>query len=175
MKLEEASITVIVQQRISDVTRSEQEARDNATALRSELQTELILAQLNEASNAQLNMALGRAEHTAFQESQEFRNESAVALQYKNAATSLDVQDSSLRAMSAGLDSNHTGPDAEYVARDVLAALRPDQEQIARDQRRIEEQLSQIVVFTQRERERERDQIRLTKECLCYRSAQNEI
>ena len=69
MKLEEASMTVLVQQRVSDVTRSEQEARDNVTALRSELHTELTLAQLNEASNAQLNMALDRAEHTAYQES----------------------------------------------------------------------------------------------------------
>ena len=146
MKLEEASMTVLVQQRVADVTRSEQEARDNVTALRSDLRDELTIANLSEASNSKLNMALDRAEHTAYQESQEFRNESAVALQNKNAVVSLDVQNFSLRAMSAGLDSNPTGPEAEQVARDVLAALKPDQEQIVRDQRRIHEQLSQILV-----------------------------
>ena len=41
MKLEEASMTFLVQQRVADVTRSEQEARDNVTALRSELHDEL--------------------------------------------------------------------------------------------------------------------------------------
>ena len=157
MKLEEASMTVLVQKRFSDVTRSEHEARDNAIALRSELQTELTLAQLNEASNAQLNMALDRSEHTAFQESQEIRNESAVALQYKNAVVFLDVQNSSMRAMSVGLDSNPTGPEADQVARDVLAALKPDQEQIVRDQRRIHEQLSQIVVSQKAISESQRD------------------
>ena len=122
-KSEEASMTVLVQQRVADVTRSEQDARDNVTALRSELRDELTIANLSETSNAKFNMALDRAEHTAYQESQEFRNESAVALQYNNAVVSLDVQNSSLRAMSVGLDSNPTGPEAEQVARDVLAAL----------------------------------------------------
>ena len=139
-------VLALAQQRVSDITRSELEAREKAIALRTELQSESIVAQLGVASNAKLNIAPDRAENAAYQESQEFRNEAAVAVQYKYAASFLDLQKSSLRARSTGLDSNPTGPDAGHIAHDVLAARRPDQEQIARDQKIIDEQLSQMAV-----------------------------
>ena len=62
----------------------------------------------------------------------------------------MQSQNSALRARSPGIDSNPTLPDAANIARDVLAALKPDQEQMIMDQQRIEEQLSNMMV-TQRE------------------------
>ena len=82
----------------------------------------------------------------AYQESQERRHEAAAAFQYKNAASSIDLQNVSVRARSTGRDSNPTGSDAGHIARDVLDVLRPDQEQVAREQRRIEQILSEMLV-----------------------------
>ena len=69
MKLEEASITLLEQQRVAEVVRTETEAREKAIALRAELQAEFTVAQLGTASNAQLDLALNRAEDTFHQES----------------------------------------------------------------------------------------------------------
>ena len=129
MKLEEASITFLAHQRVAEVVRTETEAREKAIALRAELlQAESTVAQLGTASNAQLNLALNRADSTVHQESQEYRHEAAAALQYKQAASSLDIQlqNTAMRARSPGMDSNPTVPDAANIARDVLAALKPD-------------------------------------------------
>ena len=123
MKLEEASITIIAQQCVAEVVRSETEAREKAIALRTELQAELIVAQFSTASNDQLNFALNQAQHTAHQESQQYRHEAAAAFQYKQAADSLDMQ-LQARASSPGVDSNPTIPDAANIARDVLPRSR---------------------------------------------------
>ena len=56
------------------------------------------------------------------------------------------MQNVSLRARSTGLEFNPTGSDSGHIARDVLALLRPAQEQIVRDQQRIEERLSEMIV-----------------------------
>ena len=44
------------------------------------------------------------------------------------------------------MDSSPTVPDAANIARDVLAALKPDQEQMIMEQQRNEEQLSNMMV-----------------------------
>ena len=146
VKLEEASILAIAQQLVSDITRSEHEAREKAIVLRTDLQSELTVAELGIAGNAKLDIALDRAENLAYQESQERRHESAAAFQYKHAASSFDLQNVSLRARSTGRDSNPTGPDAGHIARDVLDVFRPEQEQIARDQQRFKDSLSEMFV-----------------------------
>ena len=146
MKLEEASITIIAQQRVAEVVRSETEAREKAIALRTELQAELTVAQLSTASNDQLNLALNQAQHTAHQESQQYRHAAAAAFQHKQAADSLDMQ-LQARASSPGVDSNPTIPDAANIARDVLAALTPAQEQMVLEQQRFEEQIANMMVI----------------------------
>ena len=90
MKLEEASILAIAQQLVSDITRSEHEAREKAIVLRTDLQSELTVAELGIAGNAKLNIAFDRAENLAYQESQELRHEAAAAFQYRHTASSLD-------------------------------------------------------------------------------------
>ena len=52
MKLEEASITLLAHQRVAEVVRSENEAREKDIAFRAELQAESTVAQLVTASNA---------------------------------------------------------------------------------------------------------------------------
>ena len=80
---------------------------------------------------------------------------------------SLDLQNNSVRARSTGLDSNPIGPDAGHIARDVLAVLRPDQEQSVRDQKGIEAQLSEMIVAL-------RDS-GFTEKRFCDRDAQHEV
>ena len=92
-----------------------------------------------------LNLALNRSESTAYEEGQERRHEAAAAAQHRNAESSLDFQTASLRAQSIGHDSNLNMPAADDIARVVLDVLRPDQEQIARDQKRIEDKLSDTL------------------------------
>ena len=145
MKLEEASVTLLAQQRVAEVLRIETETRDKAIALRTELQAENTVAQLSTASNTQLNPALNQAQSEAYLESQEYRHEAGVAAQYKHAASSLDMQ-LQARARSPGVDSNLTIPDAANIARDVLAAITPAQQQMILEQRRIEEQLANMMV-----------------------------
>ena len=71
MKFEEASILAIAQQRVSGITHSEQKARETAIVLRTELQSELTVAELGIAGNAKLNIVFDMAEKLAYQESQE--------------------------------------------------------------------------------------------------------
>ena len=54
----------------------------------------------------------------------------------------LHLQNASLRAQSAGQDSNPIMPAADDIARGVSEALRADQGQLIRNQTRIEESLS---------------------------------
>ena len=61
MKFKETCILAIAEQRVSGITRSEHEAREKATALRTELQSELTVAQLGIAGNAKLNIAFDMA------------------------------------------------------------------------------------------------------------------
>jgi hypothetical protein len=145
MKLEEASVTLLAQQRVAEAVRTETSARDKAIALRAELQTENTVAQLSTASNVQLNVALGQAQQVAHQELQECRLEASAAYQYKTAASNLDQQ-LHARARSPGVESNHTMPDAANIARDVLAAITPAQQQMIMEQQRIEEQLASMAV-----------------------------
>ena len=145
MKLEEASVTLLAQQRVAGVLRTEAEARDKAIALRVELQAEHTVAQLSTASNAQLNLALNQAQSAAHHESQEYRHEAAAAIQYKQAASNLDMQ-LQARARSPGVESNPTMPDAANIARDVLAAITPAQQQVILEQQRVEAQLANMMV-----------------------------
>ena len=62
----------------------------------------------------------------------------------KNAATFLDLQNVFLRAQSAGQDSNPIMPVADDISCGVLEALRPDQQQLMKNQSRIEERLSDM-------------------------------
>ena len=148
MKLEEASILAIAQQCVSDIIRSEHEAREKAIVLRIELQSELTVAELGIAGNAKLNIAFDRAENLAYQESQELSYEAAAAFQYEHAASSLDLQlqSSALRFRSPGIESNPTAHDAAHIARDVLAVLKPDQEQMMMEQQKIEDQIFRMMV-----------------------------
>ena len=125
----------IAEQRVSELTRSEHEAP--VMFFRSELQSETTLAELGAAGNSKLNIAFNKAESVAFEEAQERRHEVAAAAQYKSAAANLDFQGSSLRARRIGHDSNLIMPAADDIARCVWDVLRPDQEQIARYQKRI--------------------------------------
>ena len=93
------------------------------------------------AGNSKLNVALNKAESVAYEETQERRHEAAAAARYKSAASFLDLLNASLRAQSVGRDSKPI-----MLAADDIAPLRPDQEQMARDQRRIKERLTEMLV-----------------------------
>ena len=70
LKLKEASIFPLAQQRVSDISRCEHEARERATVFRTQLQSELTVAELGIAGNAELNIAFDRAGDLPYQESQ---------------------------------------------------------------------------------------------------------